>query len=225
MVDPEKQDTEKIQSIETTIETVISDSDEKILMLASQDLFDLYGNLPESIFDASHVAVLNIADNGLRRLSDNIAKLINLNNLNISKNSIRAIPDSIMNLKSLVTLNAAYNELSYIPDNLGELKKLNELSLEFNNLSSLPSSLGSSPNLRWLVLDGNPINTVEIPNEILINDDLNILFEMESLHEVIPGIFLGGKNSERKLDIMEKHNISRILSVVPSTPSHPDVRI
>lgn len=108
--------------------------------------------------DPSRVKVVHISVPGfaggpaLKRFDETILDFRNIERLTLAENRIRALPGNIARLKKLRMLNLSYNPLESVP---GELKNLEELNL-FNvsklDWDSLFETLAELPKLGSLSL-------------------------------------------------------------------------
>jgi len=112
--------------------------------------------------------------------------------------------------KELVTLHLDNNLIAEIPADLATMPNLNELALNNNKIVHVPKNLAESK-LEWLVLENNPIQT--LPVELLNAVNINIVFGLEDMQEVFPGVYLGGQSQETKLEILQKTGITHILGL------------
>ena len=100
---------------------------------------------------------LDLSDQNLKRLSESIDKLKNLESLDVRNNKLQELPKSISNLKHLEELALENNELTYLPESIGNLKNLNYLNIENNNVTKLPKSLDIAPKLKFIFIEHNPV--------------------------------------------------------------------
>ena len=130
--------------------------------------------LPDELFDyLGDLVSLELTSEGsvrwkLRRLSDRLGELKNLERLEIHVTDLVELPDSLGDLTSLKYLVIGSNHsLERLPDSIGQLTSLVSLRI-YNNtgLVSVPESLGQLTNLK--ILDIAIIENVEVmPVEVL----------------------------------------------------------
>ena len=95
--------------------------------------------LPESLFQLSLLAILDISNNYIGpSLSSSFQFLLNLVDLKCENNKLEFIPNELCLLPKLVNLNLNKNKLKYLPENIGQLSVLQNLSCMYSLfLSSL----------------------------------------------------------------------------------------
>ena len=124
--------------------------------------------LPDELFDyLGDLVSLELTSEGsvrwkLRRLSDRLGELKNLERLEVRATDLIELPDSLGDLTSLKYLVIGSNHsLERLPDSIGQLTSLVSLRI-YNNtgLVSVPESLGELQNL--VSLDISSIDNVEV---------------------------------------------------------------
>ncbi len=116
--------------------------------------------IPDEVFELTHLKVLDLSDNQLSTLPESISNLSNLSELYLSKNQLRSLPESLGNLTSLNSLYLSENQLRSLPESLGNLTSLNSLYLSENQLTNLPESIGNLTSLNSLDLSKNQLTNL-----------------------------------------------------------------
>ena len=100
--------------------------------------------------------VLDVSGTGLKKVSQDVFAMTNLEELNVSNNNLTgALPAEIRRLQKLRILNASNNKMTGVPAEVGQLQNLEILDLSNNQLTGLPYELGNLQNLKTLNLSGN----------------------------------------------------------------------
>ncbi|MFX1536731.1 MAG: leucine-rich repeat domain-containing protein [Promethearchaeota archaeon] len=118
--------------------------------------------VPESIWQLSHLRLLSLNGNQLQTVPEDIRQLRNLQYLDLEWNSLQTLPDTIGHLHNLQTLKLEGNELQSLPDTIGQLRNLYCLILSGNQLRALPDTIERLHDLHYLELRGNPLNLVNL---------------------------------------------------------------
>ncbi len=122
--------------------------------------------LPEQLFELTHLEELNLDNNQLSKFPLKISRLRSLKKLFASKNPINFIPASIThNIKSLELLQIDDAQIEILPSPLLRHKNLHGLSLANNKIQFLPQEITKMKNLKSLNLKGNPV--LNIPSNYL----------------------------------------------------------
>jgi Leucine-rich repeat (LRR) protein len=101
---------------------------------------------------------------GLTELPDELFELTHLDELIIMDNLLENIPPEITSLQAMTRLCLFYNEISTLPPEIGDLINLTHLDVSCNKLESLPEEIKKLKNLVYLDLR---FNNLPIPKEIL----------------------------------------------------------
>jgi Leucine-rich repeat (LRR) protein len=101
---------------------------------------------------------------GLTELPDELFELTHLDELIIMDNLLESIPLELTKLRSLTRLCLFYNEISAIPPEIGDLTNLTHLDVSCNKLETLPNEIKKLKNLVHLDLR---FNNLPIPKEVL----------------------------------------------------------
>ena len=120
--------------------------------------------LPESIGNLTNLTQLDLADNQLSELPESFGNLTNLTGLYLSRNKLLELPESFGNLTNLTDLDVRENKLSELPEFCDNLTNLKYLDVRENQLSELPEFCGNLTNLKYLFLSRNPL--VKPPIEV-----------------------------------------------------------
>lgn len=117
--------------------------------------------LPNEIFKLINLQYLFCSHNLLRFISSKISRLTNLKTFVCSYNTIITLPSDICELKNLELLDVSNNVLKQFPVNIHELTNLIELNCNWNEMAYLPANLEKLQNLRILKCDNNHL--VDVP--------------------------------------------------------------
>jgi hypothetical protein len=112
----------------------------------------LVGELPEALFEQSHVIELGLAVNKLTSVPEAIGRLSALRKLDLSDNLLESLPESIGDLVQLEELSLARNRLAELPRGVCRLVNLRGLHLQQNPLRELPDTMGALRSLKRLSL-------------------------------------------------------------------------
>ncbi|MHA1991971.1 MAG: leucine-rich repeat domain-containing protein [Candidatus Hodarchaeales archaeon] len=118
--------------------------------------------IPEVIFDLTHLKKLYLVNNNLKTLPVKIIKLSNLEVLDLHWNeTFFYLPDEIGSLPKLKRLDFRLNKIKDIPKTIGNLRNLIELDLSWNSISYLPKELYHLENLKVLDVSANRIRIID----------------------------------------------------------------
>jgi Leucine-rich repeat (LRR) protein len=115
-------------------------------------------DLPEAI--VSRLRVLRIANNGLSKMPEAVAKARALEVLSVAQNALAALPEWIGDLANLRELDASHNGIASVPASIAKLASLQSLNLASNRVAELPESIGDLGSLRVLALEKNPLKAL-----------------------------------------------------------------
>eukprot|EP01129_Flabellula_baltica_P016486 TRINITY_DN8794_c0_g1_i2.p1 TRINITY_DN8794_c0_g1~~TRINITY_DN8794_c0_g1_i2.p1 ORF type:complete len:381 (+),score=76.21 TRINITY_DN8794_c0_g1_i2:27-1145(+) len=140
----------------------------------------------------------------------------------LSWNQLEEIPPPILNMKHLIRLNVSHNRISYVSNDIAGLKYLDEINLDFNQLKTLPESIADCESLLFISAEGNP--DLVFPDSLLRSTKIGILYEWVHFEEILPGLYLGGENTEKeKGDQLQDLGVTDIISVMNNVrPGNPD---
>jgi len=156
------------------------------------------GDLPEEVWQLTHLKRLNLRFLNLEVLSPNIGNLINLERLNLDGNKFKNLPSEMKFLTKLTHLDADNNQLLELPEEIGNLKMLYHISLQNNRLIRFPVCLTEIDNLNCIHLQNNIIQNV--PTEVEKLSKLQILILKNNEIEILQSP-LANLKSIRTLDI------------------------
>ena len=180
---------------------------------ASQTALDLYNQgleeMPEIVWKATRLQVLNLGSNKLTHLPDSFGSLKHLRMLDIGHNRLQAIPQSIGTLKQLRFLYLSDNGFESVPDSLGRLKELRYLNLTDNRLTSLPAALGKLTNLIELRLYNNQIEA--LPGSLGRLQNLKELYVMNNRLTSLPRS-IGNLKQQRKIMLENNLIVPRVMA-------------
>ena len=94
--------------------------------------------IPEEVFELTHLKILNLRNNQLTTLPDFISSLSNLTELDLRENRLTDLPESIGNLSELTWLYLSRNQLTTLPESITKLSNLTRLYLSSNPLETPP---------------------------------------------------------------------------------------
>ncbi|MFX1294329.1 MAG: leucine-rich repeat domain-containing protein [Promethearchaeota archaeon] len=143
------------------------------------------GPIPEALFlHLTHLKILILRDNKLKKISEYIGKLKDLEHLDLFHNQLRTLPESFKLLRNLKELHLGRNYFNNFPNPLTNLKKLELLLLDNNQLQSVPLTLGNLINLKELHLGINQLHS--LPKSIRDLQNLEVLRLYQNLLEELP---------------------------------------
>nr|XP_056706234.1 leucine-rich repeat-containing protein 27 [Euleptes europaea] len=126
----------------------------------------------ENLLSTSSVS-LDLSRKELQHLTEDIYKLLNLQNLHLEGNALSVIPeDFFQHLPNLVWLDLRYNRIKEIPPGVGCHKQLKTLLLERNPIKRLPVELGNLNSLTALNLRHCPL---EFPPPEVVQKGLQVI--------------------------------------------------
>jgi internalin A len=114
---------------------------------------------PEDVRELKKILTLNINISSgwgekkkLKKIPQEIGKLVSLEELIISSNNIDKIPSSIGNLKNLkkLIIDCSFGIILSIPETIGDLNNLEELILKLNKYTKIPTSIQKCLKLKKL---------------------------------------------------------------------------
>jgi Leucine-rich repeat (LRR) protein len=109
---------------------------------------------------------------GLSELPEEVFELTHLDELIVIDNLLTSLPPEIRLLGSLTRICMFYNEISTLPAEIGELKNLTHLDLSCNKLEVLPAELKNLSQLKYLDLRYNMLPIAEEVLEQVDKPDL-----------------------------------------------------
>lgn len=123
--------------------------------------------------------ILSITNNHLTALPSAIGQLQQLQELHLSYNALQTLPADVAQLEQLQLLDLSDNDLVELPPEIGRLANLRVLKLNNNcSLTALPIQLAFLKNLEHLSLQGTRLTLYDIPQPLLENDKLTILYDV-----------------------------------------------
>lgn len=125
------------------------------LNLSGWQTFDYLTEIPEDVFEMSHLTALDLYHNRLTLLPESIGKLKNLTVLSLNHNLLTTLPESMTELQNLTSLSLTGNQLINLPEPVTRLENLKWLGLSLNQLTSLPESITRLQYLTTLNLSHN----------------------------------------------------------------------
>ena len=143
---------------------------------------------PENVFDYPNLTKLVLSNNRIKVIPKEILKLKKLKVLDLANNDISTLHSSVFRLPKLRTLNVYGNKIRKFPTQLfesnirvliagknrieefdfGGVESLENIDLTNNQIKKLivPESF---PNLKVLRIKDNPLDTVEVPDDLSKN--------------------------------------------------------
>lgn len=134
-----------------------SDKKSHDLQLYSKGLFEI----PESIYELTHITNLDLQKNNIKTISSKIIQLQNLEELWLSNNLIEEIPIEISQLPNLRRLHLSNNLLTNFPEEFLKNEKLSHLCIRGNLLESLPEDI-ENISIRDVSFNNNKISSIPI---------------------------------------------------------------
>ena len=133
------------------------------------------GTVPESLWEHENAETLVLADNGLREISPEIARLKNLRMLDLGHNQLTSVPEALGDLAALTDFLYLHdNELSTLPSSISRLTRLRYLNISENQFDELPECVCKMAGLLELRISDNPIERLP--------DSLRWLTRLRELH-------------------------------------------
>lgn len=118
-------------------------------------------NLPEGLWDVTHLAILDLKCNNLSNLSPLIGNMFQISVLDLGYNKLTSIPAEISRCGTLVTLNLFGNLIKSLPDTFSHFIHLRQLYLGYNQLQNLNVLDDCNfEDLEELFLNGNPLGSI-----------------------------------------------------------------
>jgi hypothetical protein len=131
--------------------------------LRLDDLF--LTDLPDELFELTHLKYLDLESNFLAVLPAGIGKLTGLEDLVVYSNRLNSLPQSMSNLRKLRALEISENRFDSIPAVVFSLHRLKWFFASDNRIVALPGAIGNLKHLTLLKLRNNKIRS--IPEELL----------------------------------------------------------
>eukprot|EP00899_Mesostigma_viride_P018868 jgi/Mesvir1/26983/Mv20695-RA.1 len=114
----------------------------------------------EKWWECQELQKLTLTNNGLRRLSEDLAKLDSLTLLDLSYNVLEGLPAAIGSLQQLKSLDVSFNKLCELPTQVASLPALVRLYCSSNQLRELPMGLGNCRELTELKAGTNRLQSL-----------------------------------------------------------------
>ncbi len=114
--------------------------------------------LPEELFELTHLSVLFAKECGLKQLSPRLLELKKLTAVYLSDNQIKELPEGFGQLTYLQEVYLSNNQLAAVPDSVRHLERLRELYLDGNQLTAISPALARLRSLEILWLGNNQIS-------------------------------------------------------------------
>jgi hypothetical protein len=119
------------------------------------------GQVPDSVWDQVDLETLVLADNDLREISPDIARLACLRMLDLGHNGLSCVPDSLGDLSALTDFLYLHdNRLESLPASLSRLKRLRYLNIGENRFETLPECICGMQSLVELRASDNPLQSL-----------------------------------------------------------------
>lgn len=133
--------------------------------------------LPEEIGALTNLKMLSVDNNNLTTLPAVIGNLHELEELHLINNDLETLPREVKQLEQLEVLNLSGNQLTAVPEEIGYLSNLRVLNLNNNcELATLPVTVVRLTELEQLFLQNTRLTPYDIPQPLLENPNLRILF-------------------------------------------------
>lgn len=126
--------------------------------------YEEYTDLAQALKHCHEVLSIDVANQGLTRLPDDLAKLDRIESINLLGNRIDTFPSVLAEMVTLDEISLSSNGMKYIGPEIGQLKNLRILIMNRNGLKALPKEIGELTNLLYLEIGENPITS--LPPEI-----------------------------------------------------------
>jgi internalin A len=146
--------------------------------------------LPDELFELTHLVKLDLRGNKFSDLSERIQSLRQLKEIFLADNEFHVFPAVVLSLPSLEVLDVANNYIQEIPDAISALSSLHYLRIGSNPIAQLPPAIGALPQLQILLandlrLEGFPLcvcNTASLKRlDLSYNNISEIPFEFTKL--------------------------------------------
>ncbi len=128
--------------------------------LESLKIYFPNSNLNFSVSDSSSIKKLDLAGNKIKKLPNEIKKMIKLEKLNLFSSDLKTLPFWISKLSKLEDLNLMSNQLTEIPMAIKNLKSLKKLNLSGNKIKKIPNWIENLNNLKILDIGFNNIEKI-----------------------------------------------------------------
>ncbi|MDO8444569.1 MAG: leucine-rich repeat domain-containing protein [Deltaproteobacteria bacterium] len=129
--------------------------------------------VPDDLFELSHLTKLDLSKNHIETLPDSISKLVNLKELYLNENKLTTLPLAFSLLRNLVFLDIGLNVIERLPFDLHNLTNLEYLRLGSNKFTELPPGIGKLTKLQTLIADHLALSV--FPSEVTDLKQLRIL--------------------------------------------------
>lgn len=116
--------------------------------------------VPEKIFEFTHLKILNLCSNLIKTIPKEISKLTNLEELYLDRNLICELPEEIGNLKKLKKIILSNNKLKSLPNNFYDLQNLEIINLSLNELELISDDISKLEKLDYLYLRNNKLKYI-----------------------------------------------------------------
>ena len=121
---------------------------------------------------------------GIKKIPEDIAKLVHLHTFSIFDGALETIPKEIAGLTYLRCMTFDFNRLTSLAPEIGQLRNLEQLSVRANQLAIVPTTLGKLSKLQTLVLSQNQI--AALPSEIGAATSLEEIYFSENQLSSLP---------------------------------------
>ena len=151
-----------------------------------------YTDIKTAIKEKEKVLSIDVASQGLKKLSKKLSRLDKIVSINLLGNEFESFPTVLSKLTTLDEISLSSNNLKYVGPEIGNLKNLGILIMNNNQLTELPKEIGELTNLLYLEIGNNQLTT--LPEEI------KYLTSLQELHI-----------ERNKLSDKEKERIKKLL--------------
>lgn len=151
-----------------------------------------YTDINTAIKEKEKVLSIDVASQGLKKLSKKLSRLDKIVSINLLGNEFEFFPTVLSKLTTLDEISLSSNNLKYVGPEIGNLKNLRILIMNNNQLTELPKEIGELTNLLYLEIGNNQLTT--LPEEI------KYLTSLQELHI-----------ERNKLSDKEKERIKKLL--------------